>query len=241
MFPPDKKLFIVTPCFNEEQSVISFYKTLKTVPVKIDKIVFADDGSTDATRERIKSIEDERVVCLAFPHAGKEKTLLAGTDFALAAGADFIATPDVDGQDPLELLPQLLEAVRDKNFELAGTRRRSRENGFSARKLLAGTAYFLAPLFCGIRLVSGARDFRVMPRETAEKICALPRGRLFLKGQIQAMRFKTFWLDFDFRERAAGTSRWSFPQLLLYTLAGALVTRRAVKSFRPSAGADPKK
>ncbi|MCR5183166.1 MAG: glycosyltransferase [Opitutales bacterium] len=239
--PRAEKISIVIPCFNEAENIRRSYDALTSLDLEIETIFFADDGSTDDSGQRIRELRDPRVIHLAFPHIGKEAALLRGIRAALGGNADYIATADADGQDPPELLPELFRAVSEEGFELANARCRSRGNAPLPRRLLAKIAYALAPAICKIRLVDGARDFRLMTRETAQKIAGLPEHALFLKGQIQAMNFKTRWVEFDFIPRASGTSRWSFLQLLRYTLKGAVLTRRAVKSARSNGDADPKK
>lgn len=227
------QLAIIVPCFNEAGNIFSFYQTLNRVPVEIAKVIFVDDGSSDNTREKIAQLNDPRVQCLAIRHCGKERALLHGINHALSAGTPLIATIDVDGQDPIELLPKLANAIKRGKCELAATRRRSRKNEPFLKRALAGTAYFLAPFICGISLVNGARDYCVMTRQVAQKIATLSNSKnLFLKGQIQAMQFKTHWLTFDYRSRKNGKSKWSFWQLLIYTLRGALVTRQQRKISR---------
>ncbi len=73
---------------------------------------------------------------------GKEAGLLAGLEYAKG---DYVATMDVDLQDPPELLPEMYEAVASGEYDCAGARRVSRKGsrrlevslrGFTTRLLI---------------------------------------------------------------------------------------------------------
>ena len=106
------KISLVVPVFNEEEAIPIFYKTvrefeeLKSYEVEI---VFIIDGSKDATESIINAlaVSDPLVVPLSFTrNFGKEPALFAGLDHA---NGDAIIPIDVDLQDPIEVIPHLIE------------------------------------------------------------------------------------------------------------------------------------
>ena len=106
------KISLVVPVFNEEEAIPIFYKTvrefeeLKSYEVEI---VFINDGSKDATESIINAlaVSDPLVVPLSFTrNFGKEPALFAGLDHA---NGDAIIPIDVDLQDPIEVIPHLIE------------------------------------------------------------------------------------------------------------------------------------
>lgn len=73
------------------------------------EIVFINDGSKDATESIINAlaVSDPLVVPLSFTrNFGKEPALFAGLDHATG---DAIIPIDVDLQDPIEVIPHLIE------------------------------------------------------------------------------------------------------------------------------------
>ena len=114
-------LSIIVPCFNEEATVESFYARTSAVCAALPEIrveyIFVDDGSRDQTLPLLKKLAegDSAVRWLALSrNFGKEGAMFAGLEHARG---DFVAVMDADLQDPPELLPQMLEAVRGGSFD----------------------------------------------------------------------------------------------------------------------------
>jgi len=102
---------IVIPLYNEQDSVKPLYEQLISVLSKLDyEIIFIDDGSTDATIERIKEINDRNVQVIQFQrNFGKAAALSCG--FSNAKG-DIIITMDGDLQDDPKEIPRFLEELK---------------------------------------------------------------------------------------------------------------------------------
>lgn len=93
-----KKLSIIVPCFNEEESIPYFYDEVKKVTKNMDiklELIFVDDGSRDKTLEVIKSkTDDKEVKYISFSrNFGKEAAMYAG--LSMASG-DYVTIMDVD-------------------------------------------------------------------------------------------------------------------------------------------------
>lgn len=106
------KISLVVPVFNEEDTIPIFYNTVREYEGLREhevEIVFINDGSKDATESIINalSLSDARVVALSFTrNFGKEPALFAGLDYA---SGDAIIPIDVDLQDPIDVIPRLIE------------------------------------------------------------------------------------------------------------------------------------
>ncbi|MBE8421442.1 glycosyltransferase family 2 protein, partial [Leptospira interrogans] len=100
------------PVFNEEDTIPIFYKTVREFNELKEyeiEIVFINDGSKDATESIINKIaaSDPLVIPLSFTrNFGKEPALFAGLDHATG---DAVIPIDVDLQDPIEVIPHLIE------------------------------------------------------------------------------------------------------------------------------------
>ena len=61
----NKKISIVIPVYNEENSVAHLHKEIKNMMVKMNyayEIIFIDDGSTDKTPEILKSLSPIKII-----------------------------------------------------------------------------------------------------------------------------------------------------------------------------------
>jgi len=103
---------LVVPVYNEEDAIPIFYETVRGyLPLATYnvEIVFINDGSKDKTEEIINKLAeyDEYVKAISFTrNFGKESALCAGLDYATG---DAVIPMDVDLQDPVEVLPLLIE------------------------------------------------------------------------------------------------------------------------------------
>ena len=106
------KLSLVVPVYNEEEAIPVFYKAISSY-VSLNayelELIFVNDGSKDQTETLIYELarKDSRVVPLSFTrNFGKEAALMAGLSFATG---DAVIPIDVDLQDPIEVIPELIE------------------------------------------------------------------------------------------------------------------------------------
>jgi len=103
---------VVVPVFNEQECILPFYQRTSQVLKAITEdheIIFVDDGSRDATCDRIMALRarDPRIKLLALSrNFGKETAMTAGLDFA---DGDAVVIIDVDLQIPPELIPRMVE------------------------------------------------------------------------------------------------------------------------------------
>lgn len=184
------------------------------------ELVFVDDGSKDGTLEVLRGLAraDERVHYLSFSrNFGKEAAMLAGLR---AAAGDYTAVMDVDGQDPVDLVPEMLAVVAAKDADCAATRRVDRAGEPPVRSFFARRFYALMAKITDIDIVDGARDFRLMSRKYRDAVLSLPERGRFSKGIFPWVGFKTRWFEYENIERAAGDTKWSFKKLFLYSLDG---------------------
>lgn len=217
------RLSIVVPCYNEEAGLARFYAETSAVCAGLDAVVefiFVDDGSRDGTLTEIKTLaeRDGRVRWLALSrNFGKEAALFAGLEHARG---DYVAVMDADLQDPPELLPQLLEIVRDGGYDCAAVRRVDRRGEPPIRSWFARQFYKIINKMSKTEIVDGARDYRLMTRQMADAVLRVTEYNRFSKGIFSWVGFRTKWVETVNVERAAGESKWSFFKLLVYALDG---------------------
>ena len=220
-------LSIVVPCYNEQEALPYFYKEICRVAEQMKashgadfEFIFVDDGSKDKTLSIARELhkQDERVRYISFSrNFGKEAGILAGLE---AAKGDYVAMMDADLQDPPALLPQMLDALLEEDYDCAATRRTTREGEPPIRSFFARMFYKIINRLSDADIVDGARDYRLMRRRMVDAILALPEYNRFSKGIFGWVGFKTKWLEYVNVERVAGETKWSFWKLFLYSLEG---------------------
>lgn len=220
-------LSIVVPCYNEQEALPYFYKEICRVAEEMKsshgadfEFIFVDDGSKDKTLSIARELhkQDERVRYISFSrNFGKEAGILAGLE---ASRGDYVAMMDADLQDPPALLPQMLDALLEEDYDCAATRRTNRKGEPPIRSFFARMFYKIINRLSDADIVDGARDYRLMRRRMVDAILALPEYNRFSKGIFGWVGFKTKWLEYVNVERVAGETKWSFWKLFLYSLEG---------------------
>ncbi|WP_367376529.1 glycosyltransferase family 2 protein [Hafnia alvei] len=205
------KISLVVPVFNEEDTIPIFYKAVREYePLqKYDvEIVFINDGSKDSTENIINAlaISDELVKPLSFTrNFGKEPALFAGLDHA---SGEAVIPIDVDLQDPIEVIPQLIEKWKSgADVVLAKRTDRSTDSGLKRKS--AEMFYKLHNKISTPKIEENVGDFRLMSRDTVENIKKLPERNLFMKGILSWVGGHTEVVEYSRAERCAGDSKFN--------------------------------
>lgn len=218
-----KTVSVIVPCYNEEEAAPIFYREFFNRTAEMDcqwELWFVDDGSTDGTLAELRALraQDERVHFISFSrNFGKESAMYAGLE---AATGDYVAIMDVDLQDPPELLPGMLQSIREEGYDCVATRRVTRKGEPPIRSFFARQFYRLINRISKTEIVDGARDFRLMTRQMVDSILSLKEVSRFSKGIFSWVGYRTKWLEYENVERVAGETKWNFWKLFLYSIDG---------------------
>ncbi len=217
-----EKISIIVPCYNEEEAMPIFYEEICKVAKKMKKVdfefIFVNDGSKDHTLDVARELhkKDERVRYVSFSrNFGKEAGMYAGLE---AARGDYVAIMDVDLQDPPALIEEMYETLKNEDYDCVASRRVSRKGEPPIRSFFARCYYKLINKISKTEIVDGARDFRLMTRQMVDSILELKEYNRYSKGIFSWVGYKTKWLEYENIERVAGTTKWSFWKLFLYSL-----------------------
>ena len=225
---------IVVPCFNEEKAIPLFYKELNSVFTLMDyqyEIIFVDDGSTDKTKEVVKSLADtdKHVVFLSLSrNFGKESAMYAGI---CNAQGDLTVIMDADLQDPPALLSEMIHVLCEEDYDSVATRRVTRSGEPLVRSWFARRFYKIINRYSDADIMDGARDYRMMKREMVDAIISMGEYNRFSKGIFGWVGFKTKWIDYENKERVAGETKWSFWKLFRYAIDGIISFSQAPLNF----------
>ncbi len=215
---------LIVPCYNEEEVLPYFYQAFCELANNLKEydleVIFVNDGSKDRTIEIVKefAVKDSRVKYISFSrNFGKEAAIYAGFEHA---SGDYIAMLDADLQDPPELLPEMLKAIKEEGYDSAATRRVTRKGEPPIRSFFARCFYKLMNRISTTEIMDGARDYRLMTRQFMDAILDMKEYNRFSKGIFGWVGFETKWIEFENVERRAGETKWSFWKLLLYSIEG---------------------
>ena len=216
-----KKISVIVPCYNEEETIELYYKEMQKVMKKIKntefELIFINDGSSDKTLDILRNLSKNKDVrYISFSrNFGKEAGIYAGLKYATG---DYIGLMDVDLQDPPEMLIDMYNILEEGEYDCVATRRVSREGEPPIRSFFARLYYKIINKISKTEIVDGARDFRLMTRQMVNSILEVTEYNRFSKGIFSWVGYKTKWLEYKNVERVAGTTKWSFWKLFLYSL-----------------------
>ncbi|WP_256853785.1 glycosyltransferase family 2 protein [Pantoea sp. Fr+CA_20] len=216
------KISLVVPVFNEEDAIPVFYKTVREFEALKHheiEIVFINDGSKDATESIINalSVSDPLVVPLSLTrNFGKEPALFAGLEHA---SGDAVIPIDVDLQDPIEVIPLLIERWQ-AGADIVLAKRADRSTDGRLKRKTAEWFYTLHNKISNPKIEENVGDFRLMSRDVVENIKKMPERNLFMKGILSWVGGKTDVIEYVRAIRVAGTSKFNSWKLWNLALEG---------------------
>jgi glycosyltransferase involved in cell wall biosynthesis len=204
-------LSIVVPCFNEEACLSALHERVGTAArnsVGDDyEIVLVNDGSRDGSWPVMRTLaaSDPHVVAVNLSrNHGHQLALTAGLD--LSRG-DMILIIDADLQDPPELLPDMIAAMRAEDADVVYGVRRSRSGETAFKRATAHGFYRLLSRATEVDIPVDAGDFRLMSRRALDALLAMPEQARFIRGMVAWIGFKQVPFAYDRQERFAGSTK----------------------------------
>lgn len=213
---------VIVPCYNESEALGFFFeeinKVIASMPDYDFEVIYVDDGSKDSTLEiiRNRAKQDALTRYVSFSrNFGKEAGMLAGLR---AAKGDYAVIMDADLQDPPSLLPEMMNILKEKKCDSVATRRGTRKGEPPVRSFFAKCFYGIVNKISKVKLVPGARDYRLMSRRMLDAVLSMSEYNRFSKGIFEWVGFKTEWITYENIERVAGKTKWSFWGLFKYSI-----------------------
>ena len=171
-----KKITIIIPAYNEEESLPYLYERLEKQINEIKnyefEILFINDGSKDNTLNIIKEYrnKDKRISYVDFSrNFGKETAMMAGLDYATGDGVIFM---DADLQHPPELIPEFIKWW-EEGYDDVYAKRRSRTGESFMKKFTSKLYYRVLQSLTNVPIQQDTGDFRLLDRK-----CEKPKDAL---------------------------------------------------------------
>lgn len=211
------KLSIVIPVYNEENLIEELYKRLfnsikKDFPKFKYELIFIDDGSTDKTFLKIKSLrlKNKNVKAIQFSrNFGHHIAISAGLKIA---SGDFVVMMDGDLQDQPEEIIKLYNKLKKGYDVVYGIRVNKKFNWFKK----ASSEFFNMIIRSLIKekIVINSSIFRIMTKQVVEKSLELPERNRYLVGIIGWIGFSHAGQEVIHAPRFAGQTKYNLTKQL---------------------------
>ena len=205
------KISLIVPVLNEQEALPVFYQAVRTYSPFADdevEIVFINDGSTDNTESLLRQLEkdDSLVKHVCFTrNFGKEPALFAGLEVSTG---DVVIPIDVDLQDPIDVIPLLIEKWKE-GADVVLAKRTDRSSDSRMKRKSAEWFYKLHNMISKPQIEENVGDFRLMSRHVVESIKLLPERNLFMKGVLSWVGGRTEVVEYTRAERVAGSTKFN--------------------------------
>ena len=215
MPPSDKAtaVSIVVPVRNEADNIVPL---IEEIAAALDgrwayEIIYVNDGSTDATAERLAAAMKSRPNLRVLRHAVSRGQSAAVRSGVRAARGVTVATLDGDGQNNPVFLPDLIAALERGGERIglaAGQRVGRKDTGFKRFQSRAANAIREAILHDGTRDTGcGLKAFR---REMFLMMPYFDGLHRFLPALMRREGYEIAYVDVIDRPRRAGVSNYGF-------------------------------
>ena len=170
-------LYLVVPCYNEEEALPETSKRLlekltkmqeKDLVSKDSRILFVNDGSKDKTWSIIEKLhESNKLFCglNLSRNKGHQNALLAGLMTAKEL-ADMTISLDADLQDDIDVIDKFVEEYYAGSDVVYGVRSSRKTDTFFKRTTALGFYKFMTKL--GVDVVYNHADYRLMSKRALE-------------------------------------------------------------------------
>lgn len=231
-------LYIVVPCYNEEEVLEETTKRLKEKlnglikskkVNKNSKVMYVNDGSRDKTWKLIKKISSDSMftgISLS-RNRGHQNALLAGLMMAKEK-ADIVISMDADLQDDINVIDEMLEKYNEGNEIVYGVRS-SRKKDTWFKKTTAEAFYKFMKLM-GVDIIFNHADYRLTSKKVLNELEKFDEVNLFLRGIFPLIGYKYDVVYYERNERFAGESKYPLKKMLNFAWDG--ITSFSVKPIR---------
>jgi Glycosyltransferases involved in cell wall biogenesis len=195
-------------------------------------LVFVDDGSSDNTSDevgKLASLNDHIRLIELSRNFGKEAALSAGIDYAVGQKFDGIILIDVDLQDPVEEIPNMVEAW-EEGADVVLMQRVDRSEDTIFKRNSAKLYYRLFNALSEHKIVENVGDYRLIDKKVARELTKLEERNRVMKSLIPWVGFETKILPYKRKSRHAGKT--SFNVIGLSNLAINSITSHSTTLLR---------
>ncbi len=222
-------LYIVIPCYNEEEVLLETSKRLLAKCNQLIRagkisgkshILFCNDGSSDATWDMIRKMHEWNPIFSGLSlsrNRGHQNVLMAGLMY-VKDYCDICISMDADLQDDIEAIDEMI-ARYEGGCDIVYGVRNNRDTDSRFKRGTARAFYSLMARM-GIEMVSDHADFRLMSRRALIGLSEFKEVNLFLRGLIPMLGYKTDKVYYKREKRFAGESKYPLRKMFAFSIEG---------------------
>lgn len=236
----DKKtLYMVVPCYNEEevleettrQLVPKIHELMEKGKIsKNSRILYVNDGSKDQTWPIISKLHGE-YDCVSglnlSRNRGHQNAVLAGLMYAKDY-CDAAISMDADLQDDINAIDKMVDKFNEGMDVVYGVRSSRKKDTFFKRFTAEGFYKFMK--WMGVEVVFNHADFRLMSKRVLEQMENYKEVNLFLRGIVPLIGYPSDIVYYERKERFAGESKYPLKKMLSFAFDG--ITSFSIKPIR---------
>lgn len=239
----DNKLYLVIPCYNEQEVLPETAKRLKEkLQTLIEKekiaegsrIVFVNDGSGDRTWEIIKELHEADSIYSGINlsrNRGHQNALLAGL-MTVKDHADLVISMDADLQDDVNAIDEMIDKYLDGTDIVYGVRSSRTKDTFFKKATAEGFYKLMNTM--GANTVFNHADYRLMSRRALDGLAEFGEVNLFLRGIVPMIGYSWDVVYYKRGERFAGESKYPLGKMVSFAVEG--ITSLSTKPLRMITG-----
>ena len=204
-----KKLSLVICVYNEEPNIKPLAKQIHDALKNIDfEAIYVDDGSTDNTRDEIRSINDERFILVELKrNYGQSSALQAGID---QAEGEFVVLLDGDLQNDPADIPMMVKMMENEEWDMVAGVRANRKDGMFLRKIPSKIANYLIRKSTGIHMKDLGCTLKIFTKEIIKSIHIYGELHRYIPALVTLEgATKITQVDVNHRPREFGNSKYN--------------------------------
>ncbi|MCI9086556.1 MAG: glycosyltransferase family 2 protein [Clostridia bacterium] len=222
-------LYIVVPCYNEEEvlnetsrQMLELFDKMKKAELINNKsrIVFVDDGSKDRTWNIIDTLarEHTEIAGIKLAHNAGHQNALFGGLMTVKDQCDCAISIDADLQDDINVIPEMVRKYKDGCDVVYGVRNRRDTDTFFKRT--TAVMFYKLMRVMGVNIVFNHADYRLMSRRAIEALSEFEERNMFLRGMVPLVGYRSSCVYYDRNERFAGESKYPLKKMLSFAFDG---------------------
>jgi dolichol-phosphate mannosyltransferase len=206
---------VVIPIYNEIRLLDELHRRCVDVMDSLGEpfeIIFIDDGSDDGSLEKMIDMHklDRRVKIIELSrNFGHQMAISAGMEHA---SGDLTVIMDGDLQDPPEIIPDMVQKLRDENLDVVNAARATRGERLP-RKILANLFHWIFRKLSHIRDTGSFGNFAVVNRTVLKSMLQYRERSRYLPGIRASIGFRQGTVEYARKKRKAGKSKMSIRNL----------------------------
>ena len=235
----DNTLYVVVPCYKEEEVLPETSKRLKAKLTALiaqgkisprSRILFVNDGSKDRTWPIIEELHARDRIFSGVNlsrNRGHQNALLAGLMTAVQH-ADLMVSMDADLQDDIDAMDKMIDAYHEGYDVVYGVRASRKTDSFFKR--FTAESFYKLMKAMGVDIVFNHADYRLMSRRAVEGLSQFKEVNLFLRGIVPQIGYPWTTVEYERAKRFAGESKYPLKKMLSFAFDG--ITSFSVKPLR---------